>query len=99
VSESDGRPRKAILSADTTPEMERRQVEFWRGLSPAERLRLAGDASRAVMNLSLAGVRRRHPHASERECFLRAVAIRIGADNVRRIYPDAADLTDLRGPS
>jgi hypothetical protein len=50
------------------------------------------------MNLSLAGIRHRHPQASERECFLRAAAIRLGVDTVRRIYPDAAHLTDLRGP-
>ena len=99
MSESKPEPRRAILSTDTTPEIERRQVELWRRLSPAERLRLAADASIAVMNLSLAGVRRRYPHASERECFLRAAAIRLGAETVRRIYPDAAHLADLRGPS
>ena len=50
------------------------------------------------MNLSLAGIRRRHPEASERECFLRLAAILIGVDAVRRIYPDAAQVADLRGP-
>jgi hypothetical protein len=99
VSESERQPRRAILSADTSPEIEQRQIEYWRRLSPAERLRLVSDMSRAVMDLSLAGVRRRYPHASERECFLRAVAIRLGADTVKRIYPDAAHLDDLRGPS
>ena len=50
-----------------------------------------------VMELSLAGIRRRHPQASERECFLRLAAIRLGVDTTRQIYPDAAYLTDLRG--
>jgi hypothetical protein len=47
----------------------------------------------------LAGIRHRYPHASERECFLRLAAIRLGVETTRRIYPEAAELTDLRGPS
>ena len=49
------------------------------------------------MDLSLAGIRRRHPQAPERECFLRLAAILLGVDTTRQIYPDAAQLTDLRG--
>ena len=87
----------AVLSADTTADIEQRQVVAWRRLSPVERLRLVSDTTRAVMHLSLAGIRRRHPQASERECFLRLAAIRLGVDTTRQIYPDAAHLTDLRG--
>jgi hypothetical protein len=90
-------PRMAVLSADTTADIEQRQVDAWRRLSPAERLRLVSHATRAVMDLSLAGIRHRHPQASERECFLRLAALLLGADTTRRIYPDAAQLTDLRG--
>ncbi|MDA1092891.1 MAG: hypothetical protein O3A25_06445 [Acidobacteria bacterium] len=90
-------PQIAVLSADTTVEIEQRQVEAWRRLSPVERLRLVSDTSRAVMDLSLAGIRRRHPQASERECFLRLAAILLGVDTTRQIYPDAAHLPDLRG--
>ncbi|MEO5820833.1 MAG: hypothetical protein ABIT71_10025 [Vicinamibacteraceae bacterium] len=77
--------RKAILSSDTTAEIEQRQIEAWRRLSPLERLRLVSDTTRAVTNLSLAGIRHRHPHASERECFLRLAAIRLGVQTTRRI--------------
>ncbi len=87
------------MSADTTAEAEQRQVEAWRRLSPAERLRLVADITRAVMNLSLAGIRRRYPQASERECFLRLAALRLGVEATRRLYPDAEHLLDLRGPS
>jgi hypothetical protein len=99
VSEPTSLRRKAILAADSTAEIEQRQIAAWRRLSPAERLRLVSDTTRAVLDLSLAGIRRRYPEASERECFLRAAAIRIGVEATRRIYPDAAGLTDLRGPS
>ncbi len=88
----------AILSADTTADIEQRQVDAWRRLSPTEKLQIVSDTSRAVVNLSLAGIRQRHPEASERECFLRVAAILIGVGAVRRIYPDAAQVADLRGP-
>jgi len=88
----------AVLAGDTSADIEQRQIDSWRRLSPLERLRLVTDTYRAVTNLSLAGVRRRHPQASERECFLRLAAILLGVDATRRVYPDAAHLTDLRGP-
>jgi hypothetical protein len=91
--------RKAILSADTTAEIEDRQIEAWRRMSPAQRLQMVADATRAVTSLALAGIRRRYPHASERECFLRLAAIRLGVDTTRRIYPEAVGLPDLRGPA
>ena len=90
-------PRMGVLSADTTADVEQRQVDAWRRLSPVQRLRLVSDTTRAVIDLSLAGIRRRYPNASERECFLRLAAIRLGVGTTRRIYPDAALLTDLRG--
>ena len=99
MSEPASRPRDAILSADTAAVIEDRQVQAWRRLSPAERLRLVSEASRAVTELALAGIRRRYPNAPERECFLRLAAIRLGVDAARRLYPDAAALTDLLGPS
>jgi hypothetical protein len=88
----------AILTTDTTADIEQRQVDSWRRLSPLERLQIVSETTRAVVNLSLAGIRRRHPQAPERECFLRLAAIMLGVDTARRIYPDAAQVTDLRGP-
>jgi hypothetical protein len=38
-------------------------------MSPYEKLRLASELTRAVEELCLAGIRMRHPEASERECF------------------------------
>jgi hypothetical protein len=89
----------AVLAADTTADIEQRQVDSWRRLSPVERLRLVSDTTSAVVRLSLAGIRRRYPHASERECFLRMAAILLGANTARRVYPEAEQLPDLRGPS
>lgn len=98
VAQLTSAPHKAVLAADTTADIEQRQVDAWRRLSPLERLHLVSETTRAVMSLSLAGIRHRHPQASERECFLRLTAILLGADTARRVYPEAARLTDLRGP-
>jgi len=99
VNQPVAAPHMAVLAADTTADIEHRQVDAWRRLTPLERLRLVSDATRAVVNLSLAGIRGRHPDASERECFLRLAAILLGVDTARRVYPEAARLPDLRGPS
>jgi hypothetical protein len=99
VSEPIEPSRRAALSADTTVEIEDRQIAAWRRMSPAERLQMVSVMTRAVNELALAGIRHRYPHASERECFLRLAAIRIGVATTRRIYPDAAELPDLRGPA
>jgi hypothetical protein len=88
-----------VLSDDTSPDIEARQVEAWRRMSPAERLRLVSETSRAVVELSLAGIRRRYPQASEREVFLRLAAIRLGVEATCRVYPEALSLRDLRGPA
>jgi hypothetical protein len=85
----------AILSSDTDAAIERRQIDAWRRQSPIEKLQIVSETTRAVLNLSLAGIRRRHPGASDRECFLRLASIMRGADVVRAMYPDAAHLTDL----
>jgi hypothetical protein len=52
------------------------------------------DATQAAIDLSLAGIRRRHPAASDRECFLRFACIVLGGDVARVVYPDSANLTE-----
>jgi hypothetical protein len=98
VPEPEFPARQAVLSADTAVEIEDRQIEAWRRMSPAERLEVSREMTRAANELALAGIRARYPNASERECFLRFAAVRLGVDTVRRIYPDAVALSDLRGP-
>jgi hypothetical protein len=97
VPEAADPSRTAVLSTDTAAAIEQQQIEAWRRMSSIDRLRLVSDTTRAAVNLTLAGIRRRYPEASERECFLRLAAILLGVDNARRIYPDAAELADLHG--
>lgn len=45
-----------------------------------------------TQQLAYAGIRRRHPGASEREVFLRFAALRLGRDLCRDVYGWDADL-------
>lgn len=46
---------------DTSIDVYRRQVDTYRSMAPAERLRLAAEMSADVRALAESGIRRRHP--------------------------------------
>ncbi|MGQ0721072.1 MAG: hypothetical protein ACT4PE_05790 [Candidatus Eiseniibacteriota bacterium] len=72
---------------DTSPEATRLQIELWRRMTPLQKARLVGGLSRTVQELALAGIRRRHPAASERECALRLAHLKLGPVLYRCAYP------------
>jgi hypothetical protein len=84
--------RSAILSRDTTADAERLQIEAWRSMSPLEKAGLMSQATNDALSLALAGIRQRHPGASERECFIRLAALQLGPVLVRQVYKDAAQI-------
>jgi hypothetical protein len=71
---------------DTDREVTDLVAQCWRGLSPAQRLLLVADLCESAEQLSLAGVRLRHPDASEEEVRLRAIALRIGRELMVAAY-------------
>jgi hypothetical protein len=80
---------------DTAPEALERQFELYRRMSPAEKAQLCRDASLAATTFAMAGLRQRHPDATERELLLRLAVLRLGVDVVERVYgwrrpPDGA---------
>ena len=79
-----------VLSADSSPAVERLQIDVWRRMSPVHKARTVDALTRTAHLLALAGIRKRHPGASERECFLRLAVLKLGSEAVRRVYPDAA---------
>ena len=83
-----------MLSRDSSPEVERLQIALWRRMSPLDKARAVDGLSRAAQELALAGIRQRHPHASERECLLRLAMIKLGPRLAVRVYPESADLLD-----
>jgi hypothetical protein len=78
------------LSLDTSPDIERRQVEAWRQMSAADKAAMVTGLTRAAFAMTAAGVRQRHPDASPREHFLRVAVIVLGPELARLAYPDAA---------
>jgi hypothetical protein len=58
-------------------------------MSSVEKARILSQATRDALTLARAGIRQRHPHASERECFLRLAALQLGPVLARQVYPDA----------
>ena len=77
---------------DTTPAIERLQVEAWRRMSAAEKARTITGLTDAAFQFALAGVRARYPNASAREHFLRRAILMLGIDLARKAYPEVANL-------
>jgi len=82
----------ALLASDTSLAAERAQVELWRRMSPIEKLHAVTETTRAVLQLSLAGIRLRHPEASNEECMLRLAILKLGRSLACQAFPEAARL-------
>lgn len=71
-------------SPDTDPAVEERQIEAWRRMTPAEKLRIVSELVRASEELALAGLKLRHPTAAGRELDLRLAALRLDRETMVR---------------
>jgi len=80
------------LSRDTSPEIEQRQIDAWRRMSPADKAATITALTRAAYALTWAGVRQRHPDATPRELFLRTAIVVLGRELASAAYPDAGPL-------
>lgn len=63
-----------LRPADTTPEVLEAQRAALADLGPEGRVRAALEMSESIRNVRLAGLRSRHPEASERELMARYIA-------------------------
>jgi hypothetical protein len=72
--------------SDTTPEAFQALLEVRRKMSFDDRFRQVLEMSAMVLRGYEDRVRREYPEAGEREVFLRAAALRLGNDTVRRVY-------------
>lgn len=73
-------------SRDTSPEAERVLIELLRQAPAWRRLQLADRMSSTVRNLSLAGLRARHPRANEAELRRRFADIHLGPELAAQVY-------------
>ena len=78
----------APLADDTPRDIEQRQIEGWRRMTPSEKADLIVALSQATRDMALAGIRHRYPHASPREQFLRLAMLTLGTELARRAYPE-----------
>lgn len=74
--------------SDTSPEAEQLQLqlELYRGRTPGEKLALVLDLVDAAETFARAGLRLRHPGASEEEITLRLAALKYGRELVHAVY-------------
>ncbi len=50
-------PERGVLSADSSPTVERLQIDAWRRMSPVDKARTVDELTRTVQVLALAGIR------------------------------------------
>ena len=72
--------------SDTDPAVERVLLARYREASPEQKIAMVADGWDCTRELTLAGLRMRHPGASEHELFRRFVDIVLGADLAARAY-------------
>jgi hypothetical protein len=73
-------------SDDTSADADERQFAIWRRMTLEEKARLWADLQVASWQLTEAGIRQRYPHASDREVFLRRLAMTLDAATMRRVF-------------
>lgn len=82
------------LSEDTSVEIQEKQFELLRSLSPQKRLKLASELTDTLRNLILADLRRSFPTESAEQIRRRFIARLLSRDEVIRAYGfDPTELT------
>ena len=76
----------ALLSEDTTPEIERIQLEGLRRMPGWRKMELVSEMWRTVRTLAWAGLRERHPHDSPEQLRRRLADLAFGTELAARAY-------------
>jgi len=71
-------------SAEADPAIEERQIAAWRVMTPAEKLHIVAELTRAAEALAGAGVNCATPGASQPEIRLRLAALRLDRESMIR---------------
>ena len=74
------------LSPDTSPQIERIQIEGLRQMPPWRKLALVGDMNEAVRVLALAGLRQRYPDDTPAQRRRRLADLVLGPELATRVY-------------
>jgi hypothetical protein len=76
------------IMTDTTPDAARVQLEVYQRMTAAQRLAIAMQLSADTRQLTLAGIRHRHPEYDEARARLALFRVLLGDELFRRVYPD-----------
>ena len=74
------------LSPDTAPAIERILIEGYRRMPVGEKLRRVFEMTEFLRGLALTDIRRRHPHADDRELRLRLASRMLGPRLMREAF-------------
>ena len=83
-----------LLFTDTPLEVERKLVEGYRRMTPADKVRRVRDLNYTLRKLALAHLRSRYPTASERELQLRFAARLFDRETMIRAFGWAPEPDD-----
>jgi len=72
---------------DTSPEIERMQIEKLRRMTPEKRLKLALQLIETEKKLLMEGIKKRHPEYKEKEIKLALIRILLGEELFEKVYP------------
>jgi hypothetical protein len=75
-----------LLSSDTAPDAQRKQIELMRRLTPGQKLSLAFALTDTMRDLIRADLQHRFPHADEAEIRRRFIARVLSREDVIRVY-------------
>ena len=77
-------------SEDTHPAIDRMLFDRLREMTPQQRMQATADMTRAMCQLSFAGLRLRYPNADDEELRMRAAALRLGRETMLRFFGERA---------
>lgn len=78
----------ASLYSDTHPKMEALQIQLWKQASPTRKMEMVAQLNASVRTVALAGLRSRHPQASEGELRRKLADLLLGEELARKVYGD-----------
>ena len=92
----DATRKMTTLSADTTAEAERVQIELFRRAPSWRKMEMASELNQTVRMFALAGLRQRFPRATNPELRRRLADVVLGEELAARVYGKANYDSDVR---
>jgi hypothetical protein len=83
----------ASYSSDTHPKTEALQIRLLREASPARKMEMLAGLNASAKSLTLSGLRKRYPGASESELRRRLAGLLLGDELAKKVYGEIEHAT------